>query len=40
MLGILIYELVTNQKAQGTPFSFKVIVFLVHICAPEGLTVV
>lgn len=24
MLGVLIYELVTNQKAQGTPFSFKV----------------
>ncbi|KAI0721378.1 rhomboid family-domain-containing protein [Cerioporus squamosus] len=26
MLGILIYELVTNQKAQGSPFSFKPVV--------------
>lgn len=24
MLGVLIYELVTNSKAQGSPFSFKV----------------
>ncbi|KAH9898132.1 hypothetical protein C8Q73DRAFT_683743 [Cubamyces lactineus] len=26
MLGVLIYELVTNQKAQGSPFSFKPVV--------------
>nr|VWO94210.1 Rhomboid protein 2 (EC [Ganoderma boninense] len=26
MLGVLIYELVTNQRAQGTPFSFKPVV--------------
>ncbi|KAH9846838.1 rhomboid-domain-containing protein [Lenzites betulinus] len=26
MLGVLIYELVTNSKAQGTPFSFKPVV--------------
>ncbi|KAI0639673.1 rhomboid-domain-containing protein [Trametes polyzona] len=26
MLGVLIYELVTNSKAQGSPFSFKPVV--------------